>query len=628
MKGFRGSIVIIADNSQESRELHSILEREGYSARSYIGYHVEPIDDEIPDCIIIDNIHESDCFSLCMTLTEDVRFIDIPVIIVSTRNTSDDIVNGFEAGAVDYIVKPYPEQELLARVNNHVSMQNMKKRLEELVLERTFELTNTNRILQYTLDEQKSILRELQENETLLLTIAINTPNSYLGIIEKNYTIGFASGQEFKKNNVDSWSLLGLPLTKLYKENFDGIKKYFDRTFAGEETSFEYTMNGQVQYYRTVPLADSSGEITRVLVVAENITERKEAELRIQESLREKETLLREIHHRVKNNLQIVSSLLNIQAHNTGSRELADILRVIQGRIFSMALVHEKMYHYKNFSRINFREYLVDLVAEISRVFRDAPGGSGIEIHLDAEDESISIDKAIPCGLIMNELIINSQKHAFSNKGAGCINVQFKKDADGLFIMSVSDNGMGMPDNFNLAKSDSMGMVIIRELVNQINGTVRIINNGGTAVEVRFGRNPVIPPLERKSENNRSSRSILIVEDERIISRMLRRFVEDEGYSIIDCVSSGRDAINHAIEKKPDLVIMDILLEDEIDGIEAARRIAEEHECHIIFLTGNSDPRTISSAWDVKPYRILTKPVQRYQLLEVIHSAFEPGSIN
>ncbi|HPS57806.1 MAG TPA: response regulator [Spirochaetota bacterium] len=623
MKISRGSIIIIADNAEDSSGLVAMLERDGYSARRYHGYQIDSIEDEIPDCIIIDNDHETDCFSLCLNLKADVRFIEIPVILISSRRTSDDIVNGFDAGAVDYIIKPFPEKELIARVNNHVAMQNMKKRLEDLVLERTFELTNANRMLQVTIDEHKKILKDLQDNETLLLTIALNMPNSYLTIIEKNYTIGFASGLEFKKSGVDAWRLLGLPLEVIYKDKFPELKSWYDRSFGGEETGFEMFFNNQYQYYRTVPIVNGNGEIQRILSVAENITERKESELRIQESLHEKETLLREIHHRVKNNLQIVSSLLNIQMHSMQSPELVDIIKGIQGRIFSMALVHEKLYHYKNFSRINFREYLVDLTAEVKSIFCDPLISGGILINMDLADESLSIEKAIPCGLIMNELIINAFKHAFKDNGGGIIRISFRKSERGEFCLSVSDNGRGLPEDFSFSTSDSMGMMIVRELADQLNGTLNISNSNGTSVEVVFGYDSGAAVRVSVAKELRSGKSIMIVEDERIISRMLRKIVEDEGYNLIDCVSSGREAISYAIEKKPDLVIMDILLEDEIDGIEAARMITADHECRIIFLTGNSDPRTINSALDVKPYCILTKPIQRYQLVEVIHSAFE-----
>ena len=623
MKSIRGSIIIIADNPEDNSGLVPVLERDGYSARRYYGYQVETIEDEIPDCIIIDNDYEDDCFSLCMNLKADARFVDIPVILVSSKKTSDDLVNGFDAGAVDYIVKPFHEKELLARVNNHLSIQNMRKRLEDIVLERTFELTNTNRMLQLTIDDHKKILKDLQENETLLLTIALHIPNSYLMIIEKNYTIGFASGQEFKKSGIDAWRLLGLPLERIYRDRFPEVKAWCDRTFSGEETSFELYFNSQYQYYRTVPIINGSGDIPRILAVAENITERKEAENGIKESLYEKETLLREIHHRVKNNLQIVSSLLNIQAQNAGSSELADILKGIQGRIFSMALVHEKLYHYQNFSKINFREYLVDLIDEVKSLFGERGSGGIIAINMELADEFLAIDRAIPCGLIMNELIINAFKHAFKGGGGGIIDISFKKKADGGFSMSVSDNGTGLPENFSFSNSDSMGMIIVRELAGQLCGRVNILNGRGASVEVVFGSEPDAAANRSEKNDHRPGRSIMIVEDERIISRMLRRIIEEEGYSIIDCVSSGREAILCAIEKRPDLVIMDILLDDDIDGIEAARSICEDHDCRIIFLTGNSDPNTINSALDVKPYRILTKPVQRYQLVEVLHSAFD-----
>ena len=372
-----------------------------------------------PDCFIIDMNDYHLSLQICGSIMSEPLLAGVPVILLNSSNSPENVISCFDAGAADYIVKPFTGRELLARVNNHISMRYMKKRLEEMVDERTSELTEINRILRENVEEHKKVLKDLQDNETLLLAIALHMPNSYLAIIEKNYTIGFASGQEFKKSGFDSWRLLGIPLEKLYGERYPEIKEKFESTFAGKALSFEFFFNNQHQYYRTVPLPAVSGEISRILVVAENITERKEAENRIRESLHEKETLLKEIHHRVKNNLQIVSSLLNIHIHNTGSPELKDTLKGIQGRIFSMALVHEKMYRYKNFSRINFRDYLVDLASEIRSLF-GGPGAAGrIAISMELDDESLTIEKAIPCGLIMNELIMNSYKHAFREREGG-----------------------------------------------------------------------------------------------------------------------------------------------------------------------------------------------------------------
>lgn len=631
MENGKGNVFIADDNRENLLILNNLLTENGYTVKAVSDeeINIAELNGNMPDCIILDiNLPEKKGLKLCGRIKSESSLSDIPVIFVSAADENNNISDAFSAGGVDYILKPFRAEEVLAKIKNHVTLSRMKRRLEEIVKERTVELTRTNSLLVETIEEYKNILQDLQENETLLLTIALNIPNSYLAIIEKDYTIGFASGLEFKKIGIDPWRLIGLPIEQVFRDKAEVVKDYFNKAFSGSESSFELFFNNQYQYYKTVPLFNANGEVQRILTVAENISERKEAEIRIKESLHEKETLLREIHHRVKNNMQLVSSLLSLKADSSGNYELESIFRTLQSRIFSMSLVHEKLYHYKHFSKINFREYIKELIIEIKKTFTTGETERCVVFNVDLDNEYLSIERAIPCGLILNELVMNSFKHAFNQQHNCRIDVGFKKDEDGVFSLSVKDNGSGLPEGFDILKSDSMGLVLIRELTNQLHGKILLTSGDGTGFRIVFGpdKKEIIYRAEAGEESD--AKKILIVEDERIISTMLKKIIKDEGYALSGCVASGKEAIRFALNDRPDLVLMDIVLEDEIDGVEAARIITGELNVPVIFLTGNSDAATLKAARGIKPYDMLTKPVKKSQLVEVIKSAIMQGVKN
>jgi len=623
MESEKISISLIGMNNEKSVFFYKILENTGYIITSvYSSDQIINYEKSITaDCFIVDNgAWNNDSFNIKNSgLTGSNKII--PVIIIGNKDDDASIEKSFMKGADDYISFPFSRNEILARINNQVFLSRTKKNLEYEVEQRTSELKKSNVLLSQSVEEYRKILKDLQDSETLFLAIALNIPNSYLVIIEKDFKISFASGQEFKKNNIDPWRLVGLPVEKVLKEKFASAKKHFLNTFEGKEISFEFEINSQYLQYKTVPLFNSNGSVPRILVVAENITERRISDSRIQESLKEKETLLKEIHHRVKNNMQLVCSMINLQAECIDNNDVFDIFKVLQSRIYSMSLVHEKLYHHNQFSKINFSEYVKELVAEIRNSFSRNDNGNCIRIELKLQDENFTIEKAIPCGLILNELIVNAFKHASLTSADGFIKIIFEKIENDSYRLIVSDNGKGLPEAFDINSTDSMGMTLVRELVGQLRGTISVNSGMETVFTIVFGH------VQQNHESNTSeashciNKNILLVEDERIISRMLRKILEEYGYNIVDSVASGREAIESAAKNNPDLIIMDIMLEDDIDGVQAAAAIVKNQNCPIIFLTGNSDPATLKSARDINPIEMLTKPVEKNQLISVVVSA-------
>lgn len=219
------------------------------------------------------------------------------------------------------------------------------------------------------------------------------------------------------------------------------------------------------------------------LAVSRDITERKKVEEKIKSSLEEKDVLLREIHHRVNNNLQIISSLFNLQSHyvNEGSK---DVLVVSQSRLKSMAMIHEKLYQSPDLTHINIKDYIGSFVSNLFYLYGVKKGV--IEAQITVDNIEMGIDTAIPLGLIINELVTNSLKHAFPEvKDGGKIQISLKKEGE-LFTLKINDNGVGIPDTQKMENTNTLGLQLVQNLVNQLNGTMLMSGKDGTKVKLLF----------------------------------------------------------------------------------------------------------------------------------------------
>ena len=207
------------------------------------------------------------------------------------------------------------------------------------------------------------------------------------------------------------------------------------------------------------------------------------AEEQVTAALREKEVLLREIHHRVKNNFQIIISLLNLQSTATKASPAQQVLRDSQDRVRSMALVHEQLYA-TELARIDARSYVRSLVSSLSHSY----GGSErrVRTQLEVDDVALGIDAAVPAGLLLNELVSNALKHAFPEGLTGEISIELRKEASGGFLLRVSDDGIGLPGGLDFRKTESIGLQLVNNLVAQLDGTIELVPGPGTTFEVRF----------------------------------------------------------------------------------------------------------------------------------------------
>ncbi|MFY9639234.1 MAG: histidine kinase N-terminal 7TM domain-containing protein [Methanobacterium sp.] len=274
----------------------------------------------------------------------------------------------------------------------------------------------------------------------------------------------------------------GIMITSLYKNlnDRDIILKKLEEKGKLEEYEVEMvTRTGKP--VDVLISAKRDGETISGMIM--DITENKKSQDLVKKSLLEKEMLLKEIHHRVKNNLMVISSLLSLQSRYIKDEVSKSIFKESQNRARSMALIHELLYRSTDLKRINFGDYIKTLTNELFRMYVTDP--DRIKLNINVEDVMLDINTAIPLGLIVNELVSNSMKHAFPNDRKGKIDIEFKLE-DGIYSMIVSDNGVGFPKDYDLEVSDSLGLRIVNSLTEQIDGQIELERTNGTRYIIKF----------------------------------------------------------------------------------------------------------------------------------------------
>jgi PAS domain S-box-containing protein len=233
------------------------------------------------------------------------------------------------------------------------------------------------------------------------------------------------------------------------------------------------------------PIREADGRIVGGILVSRDITKRKESEEAVRKSeerlkilLGEKEVLLKEVHHRVKNNLQVITSLVSLQSDELDDLSLRAVFQDVNNRVRSIAMVHEKLYNSADLAQIEFSEYAQGLLDYLWRAH--GIGGTGIRLVTDMEPVGISVAKAVPCGLILNELVSNALKHAFRDRTDGEVAVSLRGGEQDTVTLSVRDNGTGLPSGFDLSRCRSLGLRLVQMLARQLHGTVEIERGAGT----------------------------------------------------------------------------------------------------------------------------------------------------
>ena len=338
--------------------------------------------------------------------------------------------------------------------------------------------------------ERKKAEQELSESERKFRSVVENANDAIYIITADGFQYvnsaferltGFASKDVCKKS-FDFWKIIHPEDVKMIREREEARKK-------GEEVPSRYEFRilakgGKTKIVEpaTVHIGEK-GEL-KVMGILRDVTDRKHAEEKIKASLHEKDVLLREIHHRVKNNMQIISSLLRLQARSIGDSSLCDMFKESQNRIRSMALIHEKLYQTEDFTRINFAEYIRSLIVHLFHTYQINP--NIVRMKTEMEEVFLDINRAIPCGLIINELVSNSLKYAFPDNKKGDVCIKLSSNRQKKTKLIVSDSGIGLHKSVNLLEPETLGLQLVSDLIKQIEGTVRLERAKGTAFHISF----------------------------------------------------------------------------------------------------------------------------------------------
>jgi PAS domain S-box-containing protein len=615
-KAGQHEILIVDDNPENSILLTHILTYHGYCVRSASGglLALQSVADKVPDLILLDvMMPDIGGLEVCRRLKSDELSRDIPVLFISALTESTEKIKGFEAGGLDYIIKPFQPEEVLARVKIHLRLRDLTVRLEQKVSERTEKLAAANLMLQQDIAARKQAEEALQRSEFFFkesqraAAIGSYSTDFIAGYwessavldtifgIDKNYNRSvqgwldiihpedhdmmdqylreeiIAKRKPFAKeyriirkksgetrwvhglgevkfdNNGNIVSMIGTIqditerkqmedklsyILKAVESASDAIgisdsqghhvyqnkalsdlfgyataeeleaagggpvvvkdpkvaKEMFDNIMHGKSWTGELEMvtkTGRVfpALERADAIKDSHGNLIGYIGIITDIAERKLTEQLIKQSLKEKESLLSEIHHRVKNNLAVVSSLLALQANTIKDAAMKLLFEESQQRIQSMALVHEMLYKKTDFSFINFRGYITSIIEEITSLYRINTNAITMDLQLD--DIELDLDSAVPCGLIINELLTNALKYAFPDSRSGILSISFTKD-DCTYILTIKDNGIGMPKGFDYKAATTLGLQLVNGLAGQLGGTLHIISEQGTEAVVAF----------------------------------------------------------------------------------------------------------------------------------------------
>ncbi|MFN4854383.1 MAG: PAS domain S-box protein [Bacteroidota bacterium] len=342
------------------------------------------------------------------------------------------------------------------------------------------------KIAQEKLTEQSAKLRAIFNSSSQ----AMVTINSRLVITAFNQNFANAFEKITGKYPVANKTMADV-FTKMMDES---QKRYFlslhNEALQGGKKRFEHKIHLWNNTHVWVdgyldPIIIPGRKTEEISYIIHDITEKKNIEEDIRKSLLEKEILLKEVHHRVKNNLQVIYSILNLQTQYMDDEKAIEILREIQNRISSMALIHEYLYQHNDISALNTGEYIRMLVNNLSQSATLQKGTT--EIEFDLEDLMLDLDYSIPCGLIINEMVSNAFKHAFSSVENPKLQISFRKEKD-FITLKVGDNGKGFPGHINYKDTNSLGMQLIMALTNQLDGEISMQPNedAGTLFTIRF----------------------------------------------------------------------------------------------------------------------------------------------
>jgi two-component sensor histidine kinase len=388
------------------------------------------------------------------------------------------------------------QDEITERMTAEDELRNIRNGLEQRVKQRTVELEEINEMLQREIAEKEKTSKELRVKSDLIKSTLESLTHPFYVIDANDYTVKLANPASHFGDFNEGHKCY--ELTHKRSEPCDPSEhpctvveiKKTKKPVTLEHTHYDSEGNPIFLEVHGYPIFDGDGNVTQVIEYNLDITSRKISEQKIIESLKEKEVLLREVHHRVKNNMQVISSLLNLQSEYVKDSQYIGMFHDSRNRIRSMALIHEKLYQSEDLTNIDFNDYISSLSTGL--FMSHGMDADRMQLIIDAGRINLGIDLAIPCGLIINELVTNSLKHAFPDGRKGKIEIILEEkgdEADGLreYRLKVSDNGVGIPEDVDLESAKTLGLHLVTTLVeHQLQGIIELKRAEGTSFNIYF----------------------------------------------------------------------------------------------------------------------------------------------
>jgi PAS domain S-box-containing protein len=400
--------------------------------------------------------------------------LDIPVIFLTAYADDKFVERAKNVAPFGYILKPFQGNEIKAAIEVALYRKDSERRLRKQAEEALRES-----------EERFRILFEAMAEGVVLIApggqIAQANPAA-------ERILGFKRSEiEGRNYGGPEWEIIRTDGTPMPPEEMPGIRAMNENRQVKDAVMGVKRSNGFISWlnFSATPLINEASKLKGVICTFDDITKSKRVEEETKASLREKDMLLKEIHHRIKNNLQIISSLLDMHSMRTYDQQTIDFLRDARAKIQAMALIHSQLYQSDQFTQIDMGNYIRELVDYLSQVYANRK--KLITPVIEHTDVYLTIIQAIPCALVLHEVFSNAFKHAFEDRQKGTIEISMQKSADDMVFISVKDDGIGIPEEIDIYRTDSMGLKLVRNLVQeQLKGDIQINRDNGTEVFIEF----------------------------------------------------------------------------------------------------------------------------------------------
>ena len=431
-----------------------------------------------------------DGYQLCHAVKNNSRLKKIPFVFYSATYTdSKDRQLALDMGADRYIQKPMEPQkftqiireviekskkgELVSKQGKTIKENEVLKLYSERLVKKL-----ENKMLDLEASEER--FRRLYENVNDVV-FSLNEQGRFTSANSRTELFGYKPKDVIEKHFTD---ILTPSSKKIGEEHFRKAQEAKSDIHSRYEVDI-VNKDGSVSVGElSISSVYEDNKFKGRFGIIRDITERKKAEKQIKKDLETKNVLLKEVHHRVKNNLQIIISLMRLQTQFHENEQTKEVFRETQSRIHSMALIHENLYKTEDFARIDLGDYIQKFCTHILHLYQADP--SQVDIKIDTEKVYVDITQGIPCALILNELISNAVKYAFPGKRIGRIEIELRKAKGDKTLISIGDNGIGLPEEIDFRKPKTLGLQLINDLSKQLNANLRVQRKDGLRVTFTF----------------------------------------------------------------------------------------------------------------------------------------------